>query len=174
MYSDDDIQYALETTKILHEPDRRIDTFGTTSFQFVLVSQLMDSVSQVRVRNGTIDAERPRILRPEGYEDFSFEGFGEQADAFKEWFKRGGGDMTFLKYGFNFAKRNVTESIVHEGVDEVCDRVIEEIRSSGNPFRAVIQGVDDTWEISLLKFSMEMIRQSHGINQFDFKRKGLL
>ncbi|MFK5921595.1 MAG: hypothetical protein QM496_05405 [Verrucomicrobiota bacterium] len=174
MYSDDDIQYALETTKILHEPDRRIDTFGTTSFQFVLVSQLMDSVSQVRVRNGTIDAERPRILRPEGYDDFSFEGFGEQAEAFREWFKRSGGDMAFLKYGFNFAKRNVTESIVHEGLAEVCDRVIEDIRSSGNPFRAVIQGVDDTWEISLLKFSMEMIRQSHGINEFDFKRKGLL
>lgn len=174
MYSDDDIQYALETTKILHEPDRRIDTFGTTSFQFVLVSQLMDSVSQVRVRNGTIDAERPRILRPEGYDDFSFEGFGEQAEAFREWFKRSDGDMAFLKYGFNFAKRNVTESIVHEGLAEVCDRVIEDIRSSGNPFRAVIQGVDDTWEISLLKFSMEMIRQSHGINEFDFKRKGLL
>lgn len=174
MYSDDDIQYALETTKIVHEPDRRIETFGTTSFQFILVTELMDSVSQVRVRNGTIDAERPRILRPEGYEDLSFEGFGEQAEAFKEWFKRGGGDMAFLKYGFNFAKHNVTESVVHEGMEAVCDRVIEEIRSSGNPFRAVIQGVDDTWEISLLKFSMEMIHQSQGINVFDFKRKGLL
>lgn len=174
MYSDHDIQYALETTKILHEPDRRIESFGTTSFEFVLVSELMDSVTEVRVRNGTIDAERPRILRPEGYEDLDFEGFGEQADAFKEWFKRGGGDLAFLKYGFKFAKYNVTENIVHEGMNEVCDRALEEIRSSGNPLRALIQGVDDTWEISLLKFSMEMIQQSKDINEFDFKRKGLL
>lgn len=174
MYSYDDIQYALETTEILHEPDRRIETFGTSSFQFVMLTELMDSVSQVRVRNGTIDAERPRILRPDGYDDLSFDGFGEQAESFKEWFKQGGGDMAFLRYGFNFAKHNVTESIVHEGIKEVSDRVIEEIRSSGNPFRAVIQGVDDTWEISLLKFSMEMIQQSHGINVFEFKRRGLL
>ena len=174
MYSEDDIQYALETTKILHEPDRRIDTFGTTSFQFILVTELMDSVSQVRVRNGTIDAQRPRILRPEGYEDLHFDGFGEQAEAFKEWFKNSGGDLAFLKYGFNFSKHNVTESVIHEGIQDVCDSVLKDIRSSGNPLRALIQGVDDTWEISLLKFSMEMIQQSHGINVFDFERRGLL
>ncbi len=174
MYSDDDIQYALETTKILHEPDRRIDTFGTTSFQFILVSELMDSVSEVRIRNGTIDADRPRILRPDGYEDLNLEGFGEQAEAFKDWFKRSGGNLAFLKYGFNFSKHNVTESVLHEGMEEVCDRVLEDIRVSGNPLSALIQGVDDTWEISLLKFSMEMIEQSQGINVFDFQRKGLL
>ena len=28
MHSPDDIHYALETTKVLHEPDRRIETFG--------------------------------------------------------------------------------------------------------------------------------------------------
>jgi hypothetical protein len=38
----------------------------------------------------------------------------------------------------------------------------------------VIQGVDDTWEISLLKFTVDMIAKSQGINVFDFKRRGLL
>ena len=42
------------------------------------------------------------------------------------------------------------------------------------PMRAVIQGVDDTWEISLLKFTVEMIEKSKSINEFDFKRRGLL
>ena len=49
-----DFQYALENTHVLHEPDRRIDTFGTTQFEFQLVSELMDSVSAVRVREGRI------------------------------------------------------------------------------------------------------------------------
>jgi hypothetical protein len=40
--------------------------------------------------------------------------------------------------------------------------------------QAIIQGVDDTWEISLLKFTVEMIAKSRGINLFDFKRRGLL
>ncbi|RYD36931.1 MAG: hypothetical protein EOP86_04690, partial [Verrucomicrobiaceae bacterium] len=82
MYSEDSIQYALETTEVLHEPDRRIDTFGTTSFQFHLISELMDDVSQVRVRSGQIHAERPTILKPEPYSDLEFEGFGDQAHAF--------------------------------------------------------------------------------------------
>jgi len=40
--------------------------------------------------------------------------------------------------------------------------------------RAIIKGVDDTWEISLLKFTVEMIEKSQKINMFDFKRRGLL
>ena len=79
-----------------------------------------------------------------------------------------------MKYGFNFAQREVVESTVHERLDLVCDRVVEEIRQSGNPARVVIQGVDDTWEISLLKFTIEMIKKSQKINEFDFKRRGLL
>jgi hypothetical protein len=42
MHSQDDIHYALETTKVLREPDRRIDTFGETRFEFQLISELMD------------------------------------------------------------------------------------------------------------------------------------
>ena len=34
MYSQDDIQYALESTKVLLEPDRRIDTFGRRAGAF--------------------------------------------------------------------------------------------------------------------------------------------
>ncbi len=45
MHSEFDFQYAMENTKVLHEPDRRIDTFGTTQFEFQLVSELMDSAN---------------------------------------------------------------------------------------------------------------------------------
>jgi hypothetical protein len=41
-------------------------------------------------------------------------------------------------------------------------------------FSAVIHGVDEGWEICLLKFTVEMIQQSAGSNFRDFKRKGLL
>ena len=78
----DDISYAMETTVVVHEPDRLIDTFGTTNFEFHLLTEPMDAVGQTRVRAGKMEAERPRILRPEGYEDLNFEGFGEQAEAF--------------------------------------------------------------------------------------------
>jgi hypothetical protein len=59
-------------------------------------------------------------------------------------------------------------------MEEVTGKLLDNIRASGNPMRAVIQGVDDTWEICLLKFTVEMIEKSQNINLFDFKRRGLL
>jgi hypothetical protein len=63
---------------------------------------------------------------------------------------------------------------VHDTLDAVRERVLEDIRRSGNPALAVIEGVDDAWEISVLKFSFEMILRSHEINTFDFNRRGLI
>src|SRR5688572_492986 len=174
MYSEDDIHYALETTEVLYEPDRRIDTFGSTSFEFILLSELMDDISQVRIRAGRITAERPLIVKPEPNPEMEFEGFGEQAAAFAEWLKGRIKNAAMLQYGFNFKKSDVTESLVYDSIANVRDRVVMEARDMGNPLTAVIQGVDDTWEISLLKFTMEMIQKSYRINQFDFKRRGLM
>ena len=174
MHSEFDFQYAMENTQVLHEPDRRIDTFGSTRFEFQLVSEMMDRAGVTRVRNGRIDAEKPLILKPEGWENWSFENFGPGGQAFGEWVKENIKDLAILRYGFQLRRTDVSEEIVHEPMAAVCDRLIGDIRSSGNPMRAVIQGVDDTWEISLLKFTFEMIQKSHNINIFDFKRRGLI
>ena len=174
MYSQDDIQYALEFTEILLEPDRRIDTFGSTSFEFHLISELMDSVSETRVREGVLHADRPAIIKPEAYSELEFEGFGEQADAFSQWLHENAADLSILKYGFSFRKDKVREDVVHEPFNAVCDKVMERANTSSNPLAAVIHGVDDAWEICLLKFTVEMIGKSQGINVFDFKRRGLL
>ena len=174
MLSYDEITWALENSEVLYEPDRRIDTFGSTNFEFFLISELMDEINQVRIRRGKMEAQRPQILRPEGYDDLMFEGFGEHAAAFADWFKANAADLSFLKYGFTFAMKDLSEDIVHEPMQAVCDRVVEDVRSSGNPIQAVIAGVDETWDISLLKFNMDMIQKSQEINEFDFRRRGLL
>jgi hypothetical protein len=145
MYSEDDIQYALEATEILYEPDRRIDTFGSTAFEFHLLTELMDDVNKVRVRTGKITAERPLILKPEIGENFEFDGFSE-----------------------------VTESLASDTLANVTHRVVTQVRDSGSPMTVVLQGVDEAWEICLLKFTFDMIQKSQRINLFDFKRRGLL
>ncbi len=174
MPSEFDIQYALEQTEVLHEPDRRIDTFGTTQFEFQVVSELMDAVRTCRVRNGRIEAQKPLILRPELDPDFDFEGFGPAAGAFGEWLRANIQHMAFLRYGFKFRQSDFTEEIVHEPIEEVCGRLLDQTRVDGNPMRVIMRTVDDTWEISLLKFTVDMIVKSRSINEFDFKRRGLL
>ena len=178
MHSPDNIQYALEMTKVLREPDRRIDTFGETRFEFQLISELMDRTGEVRVRTGEVEAMRPRILRPEPYRQIELEGFDDNArarlDAMVDKFRAEGKNLAFLQYGFQFKRGQVHEEIIHDSLDAVRERVLEDIKRSGNPARAVIEGVDDAWEVSILKFSFEMILRSHEINAFDFKRRGML
>jgi hypothetical protein len=173
-HSPDSVQYALETTKVLYEPDRRIDTFGSTRFEFQLVSELMDSVNSVRIRSGSMEACKPQIISPEGYNDISTEGFGDQAKKLFDWMEDNGGIPQMLQYGFQFKRGEVVEELVHEPMDEVSGRLVEEAKREGQPMQTVIAGVDDAWEICLLRFAMEMIAKSQGINVFDFKRKGLL
>ena len=178
MHSEDDIQYALETTRVLREPDRRIDTFGETRFEFQLISELMDRTGEVRIRTGEVEAQRPRILRPEAFRDIELEGFDTTArarlDRLIESLRAQGRDLAFLQYGFQFRRTEVSEEIVHDSIDAVRERVLEDIRRTGNPARAVIEGVDDAWEVSILKFSFEMILRSREINAFDFKRRGMI
>jgi hypothetical protein len=169
-----DIQYALEQTRVLHEPDRRIDTFGSTQFEFQIVTELMDSINTCRVRNGRIEANKPVILRPDGFGDIDFDGFSPEARAFGDWLKENIDQIAFLKYGFKFSMADVTEQVVHEPMEAVCGKLLEQTRIDGNPMRAIIQSVDDTWQISVLKFAVDMIAKSKGINLFDFKRRGLL
>lgn len=173
-HSPDTVQYALETTQVLYEPDRRIDTFGSTSFEFQLLSEPMDEVGQVRVREGTFEATQPKIIRPEGYQEIETEGFGEQAKKFFDWMESQGQMPQMLQYGFQFKRSDVTSELLHEPIESVRGRLLEKARAEGRPMQAIIEGVDDAWEICLLRFGMEMISKSQGINLFDFKRKGLL
>lgn len=178
MHSPDNIQYAMESTRVLMEPDRRIDTFGETRFEFQLLSELMDSTGQIRIRSGEVEALKPQIVKPEGYSDIELEGFGDKArerfDAMVEKMREQGQDLAFLNYGFRFKRGEVSEEIVHDSLDVVRDRVMEDARLAGNPARAIIEGVDDAWEVSIFKFSFEMIVRSWAINRFDFQRRGLL
>jgi len=174
MISPDDFQYAVENTRVVLAPQRRIETFGSTSFRFHLVSELMDSVDQVRVRDGRLHAERPQIISPAHYSHLLLEGFGEKARHFADWLEHNGENVAILKYGFQFRKTDVVEEIVHAGVEEVLGRVRERVTQSNEPLSAIIHGVDDAWEVCLLKFSMDLIQQSSRGNLGDFRGRGLL
>lgn len=174
MISEDSFHYAIENTRVVLAPDRRIETFGSTNFRFHLVTELMDQVGVVRVRNGRIEAERPQIIAPGQYSKFLLEGFGEQAREFADWLENRPEKLAFLKYGFQFRKMDVIESIVHSPMEEVIERIRTGISKAEESLSAVIQGVDDAWEVCLLKFTVDLIQQSAGGNMTDFRRRGLI
>src|SRR3954467_9475870 len=105
----DDFEYAIENTQVIVAPEGRINTFGSTSFTFYLISELMDRVDQVRVRNGKIHAERPQILAPEHFRNLLLDGFGEKARQYVEQLQEQLRNIAVLRYGFQFRKTDVIE-----------------------------------------------------------------
>ncbi len=170
----DSFDYAIENTKTHIEPENLIETFGSTAFDFILISELMDDVNRVRLRRGTLQADRPRIVAPHHFARIMLEGFGEKAREFADWLETNGGDMKFLRYGFQFTKSNLHEEVVSGKVESVVARAVEEVRSEGSARRAVIEGIDDAWEVSLLKLAVDTARRSAGGNVDEWKRRGLI
>ncbi len=174
MPSPDDFEYAMEASEVLHEPDRRIDTFGSTRFEFEVLSELMDSAGQVRIRRGEVEAQKPQLIKPEGLSELEFDGFDPSMQKVIEHLKESGEDLRFLQYGFQFKRSEIAEEIVHDHLSSVKEKALEEVRRTGNPLLAIIESVDDTWEVGVMKFTIDMIRKSTEINRFDFQRRGML
>lgn len=174
MFNEDSFQYALDHTRVVLEPRRRIETFGSTSFRFFLVTELMDYADRVRVRDGRIEADRPRIVAPHHFQKLLLEGFGEEARGFADWLETQAPQLKILKYGFQFRKTDISHQLVHQPKAIVLDRLQKEVRESGDEMAAVIEGVDDFWEVCLLKFSVDVIQRSAGENLDEWRRRGLL
>jgi hypothetical protein len=174
MMRQDDFDYAIENTQVILAPERQIATFGSTSFNFYLISELMDRVDQVRVRNGKIHADRPQILTPEHYCRLLLEGFGEKAQRYVDQLREHARNVAVLRYGFQFRKTDVTEQTLRDSIDAVINRTKRRVESENEALSAVIQGVDDAWEVCLLKFTIDLIERSSGGNLGDFRKRGLI
>ena len=174
MLNEDTVQYAIENTEVILAPQRRIQTFGSTSFRFFLVSELMDRTNEIRVRDGHLHAERPQLITPSNYSSMLLEGFGERAEEFMRFLEATSQQLAVLKYGFQFRKSNVSESTVRSPLVDVIARLRKEVDEAEDPLSAIIYGVDEGWEVSLLKFATDMIQESSGENLGDFRRRGLL
>ena len=101
------------------------------------------------------------------------EGFGERAEGFIEWLRENAGEVALLKYGFQLRKTDITERLINHPLESVVAQLKEEVDRAEDPLRAIVLGVDEGWEVCLLKFATDMIEESAGQNVRDFKRRGL-
>lgn len=165
-----DFWYAVNNTEVLELPRGRLETFGSTSINYRLVTELMDSVGQVRIREGRIQSFRPEILTPQSLSESPLEGFQTaHADDFIQWLREHESDLVVLKYGFRIRHETVTESIVHDSLENVLDRVRADLKSREDPLAALVRGVDEPWEVCLLKLLFEVVRLSAPGNARDLR-----
>lgn len=163
----------MENTRVLVAPDQAIQTYGQTSFRFSLVTEPMDEIGRVRLRRGVIHAERPRILAPQYISRLLLEGFGEKARDFGEWMEQQKG-FHVLRYGFSLKKTDLSEQVLGETKESLLERLSDELRRNDDPMGALIEGIDDAWEVCLMKFTMDLISRSAGENVAEWQRRGLI
>jgi hypothetical protein len=56
----------------------------------------------------------------------------------------------------------------------VINRTRRKVESKSESLSAVIHGVDDAWEVCLLKFTIDLVERSSGNNLGDFRKRGLI
>ncbi|NJK91629.1 MAG: hypothetical protein HC904_07275 [Blastochloris sp.] len=136
MLNSDDFHYAMEQTRVILPPEKRLETFGNSFVNYYLVTEEMDSVALSYVREGTIVAERPQIITPGNLSKLLLEGFGDQAERFADQINHQAHKFAVLKYGFSVKKSDTRFYEVHEPFEQVIEKVKEDVlgrkRSDGH------------------------------------------
>ena len=166
-----DFWYAVNNTEVVTMPSRHLETFGATILNYHLVTELMDSVNQIRVRQGRMQAQRPQIITPEAYSQTLLEGFGEEAVKYIEWLKKHEKHIRVLQYGYQLKQESFSEEVVSDNVKAVVERIQTTVKASNDPFSAVLVGVDKPWDVCLIKLFWEVIQKSAAMNVMDLERK---
>lgn len=168
MESDDKIQFAIEHTEIIRRPKQKLATFGTTNVYYYLISELMDRVNVVR--EGRVIAAKPKIVTPAYL--INLEGFSAEATRFFELLARKFPQESGIFYSY----RNdpLEMNIVSEPTDTVIENINHIIDQQENPLTAIIKGIDEMWDVSLLKFTFDLTRSSLYRNMTEMDSKGLL
>jgi len=154
MESDDKIRSAIENTLVLRPPRTRLATFGITNIYYYMITELMHEVNVVR--EGRVIAARPKIVTPTYL--INVEGFSGQARRYIQMAAEQNPHEPGILYSY---KNEAGEmNIVSESLGSILDKINRRIDSHSDPLSAIIKGVEDMWDVSLMKFTFELTRNS--------------
>lgn len=168
MEIDQKIQYAIEHTEVVRAPKQSLATFGSTNVYYYLVTELMDSANVVR--EGRVIAAKPKIVTPAYL--INLEGFSSQARRFIEMMAEKYPHEAGIFYSYKNEPKEM--NIVSDPLEKVVDRIGQQIDSQADPLAAIIKGVEEMWDVSLLKFTYELTSKSVHTNVAEMERSGLL
>ena len=165
--------YAAKSARFLLEPSHRLETFGNTLVNYHLVSELPDHPGKVRVREGRLEAHQPLVITPQ-VSEIETEGLGDEARAYLEFLKENERNLRILQYGYHLKSDNFSEQIVTDRLSVVTERVKSEVVASNDKFAAVVQCVDDPWDVALVELWLRDVNRSARGNIDDLQKSGKL
>ncbi|MDD5190738.1 MAG: hypothetical protein PHE50_06830 [Dehalococcoidales bacterium] len=177
------IKEAVARTEILRTPKSNLLTFGTTNIYYYLVTEPIYANPDVNtnetvVREGRVLAEKPRIVTP--YYLNNLDGFSANARRYFDYLTEVyGKNSPALLYAYKNEPKEL--NIVSNSLPLTVEKLNADIDRRGDPLTAIIKGVDELWDVALIKFIFEMtsrsvqenVSQLHARGLFEIDTKGI-
>ncbi len=171
------IRLALNNTEVILEPKELISSYSSTTVHYYMLAVPMylqfegrSMDSETIVREGRITWQKPKLLTPSYM--LRLEGFSEEARKALEMLAMEDSDLAMLLYRLRLVRDSEKMDIVSESLNAVLDRIIDDINKSGDKHIAVIKGVDQFWDVSLSKFTQELMSKSAYYSQLPDMMEG--
>ena len=155
-----DFAYAVRNTEILYAPRRMLDTFNQTVIHYTLLTQPMDNPHQTCIREGTLQTFPPHLILPGKLSTPELEGFGPQAEHYLEFMRRHASRVRILRYSYRLKRETYRETLVNESIELIREQALERHKNGTNPYAALVQGVDDPWDVCLLHLFTRLVQES--------------
>jgi len=168
MDAEERLREAMQKTEVVRPPRGRLATFGSSTIDYYVVTEMGESMSVVR--DGTVHAERPRIVTP--YYLLHLEGFSENARAYLGMMAEENPHEPGIFYSYRNEPSSV--NVVSESLAIVLGNLSARLDAENNPLSAIMQGTEDMWDLAVMMFIYELTRSALGGNVADMRRQGLL
>ena len=178
MNSSADWYKAIEQTYIVKYPKQHLATFGITNIEYIVVTEPLDTAFDPQkkelegvVRKGKVRAEQPTLITPtyamnlNGFSDEAYKYFSQVARLY-------GANSPGIMYQYNNEPENL--EILSGNPNEIAHRISKELRDKKNDLSVVISGVDEFWDVALLKFIYEFTASSVSFNSREMRGAGLM
>ena len=169
---------AVEQSWVVRFPKVHLTTFGLTNIAYYVVTEPIytDVVpssgrSEGVVRTGRVIAERPAIVTPtyamnlQGFSDEAFEYLQHAAQTY-------GPNSPGILY--RYRNQEEKSDIVSGVPSEIAHNISDDLDRRNENLAVVMVGVDQLWDVALLKFIYEFTASSADHNVRELRSKGML
>ena len=174
--SEKDLIKAVQKTRVARKPLQYLATFGTTIINYYVITEpIYSDIDELKketvVRTGRVNSGKPEIVTPTYA--LNLKGFSSEAYKYLEFISdKFGVNSPGVLYQYKNEPGKI--NILNGSVEEVSNNIIKELNTKKDKLTAVIVGVDELWDVSLLKFIHDFTSESLVSNINEFNSRGLL
>ncbi|MCC3144512.1 hypothetical protein LJ207_04140 [Halanaerobium sp. Z-7514] len=173
------IKEVLENTEILLEPEDLISTSHDTTLHYFVLSEpyyleeFPEEGPETKVREGKITWEKPKLLTPDYMINMS--GFSGEAKKAMQMIANDNPDLAGLLYKMNYRKQSISTFTISREIEKAQEEIEKERINDEDNLTVIIKGVDELWDVSLMKFIQSLMLKSAYKSQLPYyEEKGYL